>query len=139
MRTRHVLLLTALAAGLAAAPAISRDEQRDAPSQERIRADLPPGRSLQTMPHGRYQCALPGDADGAAFEVQEAESFRIFTASRYENNEGSGTYIMRGRALTFTRGPKKGENFRRIGDNQLRQLDDAGESTDLLCTRLGSR
>ncbi len=135
MRTLHVILLTLGAAGLASVPAISRDENEDG----RIRDDLPPGGSLQTMPHGTYQCALPGDAGGAAFNVQEAENFRIFTASRYENVEGAGTYIMRGRELTFTAGPKKGEMFRRIGDNQLRQLDDQGTRTDLLCTRLGSR
>ena len=91
------------------------------------------------MPHGTYQCALPGDAGGEAFRVQEEQNFRIFTASRYENVDGSGNYIMRGRELTFTRGPKKGEQFMRVGDNQLRKLDANRERTDLLCTRLGSR
>ena len=131
MRTRHVILLTAVAAALAAAPAISQEDQID--------PELPAGGALDTMPHGSYQCALPGDASGPAFRVQEEESFRIFTASRYENTQGAGTYIMRGRELTFTRGPKKGEQYMRVGDNQLRKLDTNRERTDLLCTRLGSR
>ena len=130
MQTRHIILLTAVAAALAAAPAISQEE--------RIDPALPAGGALSTMPHGTYQCALPGDASGPAFQVQAAESFRIFTASRYENEVGAGTYIMRGRELIFTRGPKKGQEFVRVGDNQLRKLDANRERTDLLCTRLGS-
>ncbi len=88
------------------------------------------------MPHGIYQCALPGDATGKAFEVVQGEGFRIRTASSYRDDNGSGTYIMRGDMLTFTRGPKKGQQFRRVGTNQLRKLD-KGAATKLLCTRLG--
>lgn len=132
MKTVHVILLTALAAGLAAGvPAIGQTDTSNAPR--------PSDGPLGTMPHGSYQCALPGDAGGAAFVVVEEENFRIFTASRYENSEGAGTYIMRGRDLTFTRGPKRGQQYQRIGDNQLRKLDANGNRTDLLCTRLGSR
>ncbi len=131
MKTRHVIVLTMAAATLAAVPAISQEE--------RINPNLPPGGSLDTMPHGTYQCALPGDAGSVAFRVQDQASFRIFTASRYENDEGAGAYILRGTELTFTRGPKKGEQFRRVGDNQLRKVEADGTSGDLLCTRLGSR
>ena len=139
MKTIHVILLTAFAAALAAgAPAFSMvelpgDDARD----EAI--PLPPGGPLRTMPHGNYQCAMPGDAGGEAIVVVEEENFRISTASRYTSADGDGTYLMRGDNLVFTRGPKKDERFLRIGDNQLRKLDDAGERTRLLCTRLGSR
>ncbi len=141
MKTLHVILLTAFAAGLAASvPAIGQEENTSATATP---ASAPPAGPLRTMPHGRYQCALPGDAGGAAFVVDDEESFRIFTASRYESggesNAGSGTYIMRGTHLTFTRGPRKGEQFERIGDNQLRKLSEDGTRSDLLCTRLGSR
>lgn len=132
MKTLHVILLTAFAAGIAATGPVLG--QQDTPA-----ATSPPGGMLRTMPHGRYQCALPGDADGAAYDVVEEEEFRIFTASRYENATGEGTYIMRGDDLTFTQGPKKGERFTRVGANQLRKLDARGSRTDLLCTRLGSR
>ncbi len=132
MKTVHIVLLTTLAVVLAAGvPAIGQEDHSA--------ASLPPGGALRTMPHGNYQCALPGDAGSAPFVVVEEQNFRISTASRYQTGEGSGTYIMRGRELLFTRGPRKGEQFRQIGDNQLRKLDAAGEDTDLLCTRLGSR
>lgn len=84
---------------------------------------------LKTMPHGVYQCALPGDAGGKAFDVQEGEGFRIRPSSGYTSPDGSGTYILRGSELTFTRGPKKGQRFERIGTNQLKR-------GKLICTRL---
>ena len=120
MKTSHVLILTAFAAVIAAAGPLIAQE----------------GRPLRTMPHGIYQCALPGDADGLAVEVVEAEGFKIKPASRYSNTEGGGTYLMRGRELVFTRGPKKGEEFRRVGSNQLQRVDENGALTKLLCTRL---
>lgn len=131
MKTRYVLLLTGFAAALAAASPLMVRAQND--------ATLPSDGMLETMPHGIYQCALPGDAAGRAFEVVPNEGFRIRTASSYRDGDGSGTYILRGNKLTFTRGPKKGQEFRRVGTNQLRKLD-KGEPTKLLCTRLlGSR
>lgn len=131
MKTVHVVILTAFAGAVAAVvPAKGQDERPALPA---------PGGMLKTMPHGNYDCAMPGDAGAEAFQVKQAENFRISTASRYTNAEGAGTYILRGDDLTFTRGPKKGERFVRIGDNQLRKLDSLGERTDLLCTRrLGS-
>lgn len=122
MKHRHVLLLTALAAGIAAAGPLFGQE----------------GRMLDTMPHGTYECALPGDAAGEAYEVVEAESFSIGPVSSYSNREGSGVYLMKGRELVFTRGPKKGERFKRMGRNQLQAMDDKGELGRLLCTRRGS-
>ncbi|MBD2842004.1 elongation factor P [Erythrobacter rubeus] len=89
-----------------------------------------PGGMLRTMPHGIYQCTLPGDAAGAAYETVEEEGFSIGPASSYTSPEGRGTYIMRGNTLTFTRGPKKGEQFERVGTNQLKR-------GKLRCTRLG--
>jgi len=132
MKTINVILLTAFAAGFAAlTPAIGKDDGENT-------VVTPSGGTLRTMPHGTYQCVLPGDAGGAAFVEVAEETFRIFTASRYESMDGAGTYILRGNELTFTRGPKKGEMFERIGDNQLRKLTASGSSTNLLCTRLGS-
>ncbi len=96
----------------------------------------PPGGMLSTMPRGTYQCALPGDAAGKPFEVVEAEEFAIGAASSYATAEGSGTYILRGKELAFTRGPKKGERFHKLGDNQLQRLDPDGKRGKLICTRL---
>jgi hypothetical protein len=132
MKTLHVIGLTAFAVTVASVvPASGQEDSPVAPA---------PSGMLRTMPHGNYECALPGDAGAEAFKVVDAENFRISTASRYTNSEGAGTYILRGRDLTFTRGPKKGERFQRVGDNQLRKLDAVGGKSDLLCTRrLGDR
>lgn len=132
MKTLHVIGLTAFAVTVASVvPASGQEDSPVAPA---------PSGMLRTMPHGNYECALPGDAGAEAFKVVDAENFRISTASRYTNSEGAGTYILRGRDLTFTRGPKKGERFERVGDNQLRKLDAVGDKSDLLCTRrLGDR
>lgn len=121
MKTSHVILLTAFAAAVAAVSPLLGQE----------------GRMLRTMPHGTYQCALPGDADGQAYKVVKDAEFSIDTASRYDSAKGGGTYLMRGTELVFTRGPKKGERFNRIGANQLRQVNADGTLGKLLCTRLG--
>lgn len=131
MKTIHVIALTAIAVTIASVtPASGRQENRA--------GSTPPGGMLHTMPHGDYECALPGNAGGDAYRVVEAESFRISTASRYTSAAGAGTYILRGDDLTFTRGPKKGERFARISDNQVRKLNANGEKSALLCTRRGS-
>ncbi|XUU60361.1 elongation factor P [Erythrobacter sp. HA6-11] len=96
------------------------------------------GGMLRTMPHGTYECAYPGSAAGAAIERAEAEDFRLSSASRYRNEEGRGTYLLKGDIFTFTRGPKKSERFIREGANRLRKLDSAGNATRLLCVRRGS-
>lgn len=118
MKTRYVFLLTAFAAGIAGtAPYIA-----DA---------APAGAQLGTLPHGVYQCALPGDASGDAFKVVKSEEFTIGAASSYRSAKGSGIYLLQGKKLTFTRGPKKGETFTRIGTNQVKR-------GKLICTRLGA-
>ncbi|MEP3051229.1 MAG: elongation factor P [Erythrobacter sp.] len=123
MKTRYVIALAALAAVLAAATPGARAQE---------------GGVLSTMPQGRYQCALPGDAGSVAYEVVESAGFRIGTASSYRNEAGRGTYILKGRTLTFTRGPKKGEKFRRVGTNQLQVIENGGSLGLMICTRLGS-
>ena len=92
---------------------------------------------LSTMPHGQYQCALPGDASAEAFRVVEEAGFRIGAASSYRADGERGVYILKGRSLTFTRGPRKGQQFRRIGTNQLSPIGDDGQPTRMICTRLG--
>lgn len=136
MKTLHVALLTAGAALFAASGPGLTHQQSGANSPS---ASLPSGGMLRTMPHGTYQCALPGDAGGEAYQVVDDEGFRISTASRYFSEAGAGTYILRGDKLTFTAGPKNGQRFDRVGTNQLRRLGEDGKRSELLCTRLGSR
>ncbi len=95
--------------------------------------------TLTTMPHGRYQCSLPGDAGGPARLMVEEAHFRIASASSYRSPKGRGVYIMRGKELHFTRGPKNGERYKRVGDTALQKLDAKGELTRLLCSRVGPK
>ena len=92
---------------------------------------------LRTMPHGPYECALPGDASREAWIPQDKESFRIARASRYRNEDGRGTYIMKGDELTFTAGPKNGQKMRRTGPNELRAINEDGSTGRLICVRVG--
>jgi len=136
MRTIYIILLAMTGAVLVTAgPVFSESRELGVTDQP-----TPPlGGMLRTMPHGIYECALPGDAGGRAFEIVASEGFRISTASRYTDEKGAGTYILRGDKLTFTAGPKNGQRFDRVGQNQLRKVKADGKDSDLLCTRLADR
>ncbi|UAB77021.1 elongation factor P [Erythrobacter sp. SCSIO 43205] len=133
MRTSLIILLAIGAVVATAGPVLPKTAGTSMQSQP------PGGGMLRTMPHGDYQCALPGDAGGDAYQAVPDEGFSISTASRYSSAAGDGTYILRGRSLTFTAGPKNGERFERVGDNQLRKLERDGKKGELLCTRLADR
>nr|WP_240049100.1 DUF4988 domain-containing protein [Parerythrobacter lutipelagi] len=100
-------------------------------------AEATPG-MLGTLPHGRYVCALPGDAGGAAWRELPDASFRIENASTYRTSDGSGIYLMTGKKVVFTRGPMKGVRFERVGNSTLVRLDDDGKRTKVRCTRGGT-
>ncbi|MBA4052241.1 MAG: elongation factor P, partial [Erythrobacter sp.] len=51
---------------------------------------------------------------------------------------GSGIYLLRGTEVVFTRGPKKDQRFRVLGENTLQKLAPGGGLTKLICTRVGS-
>lgn len=123
MKTAHVLILTAFAAALAASvPSGAQD-----------------GRPLRTLPPGDYECALPGDALGNAFETVAEQSFKIIPGSGYRDADGvRGLYLLRGAELVFTSGSKKGQRFRREGNNTLKQLKANGATGRLTCTRLSN-
>ncbi len=129
MRNRYIFLLIISAAAAAAF----------LPGQLRGQ-NAATGRSqglLGILQHGTWQCALPGDAGGAAYVAVPAEEFRIGTASSYINAEGNGIYLLRGDEVVFTRGPKKDQRFKRLGENTLQKLNPDGSLSKLICTRLG--
>jgi hypothetical protein len=139
MRTRYIILLTLCAAAVAAfgsgfAGAQDRDAARPA-SRPLAATD---GGMLATLQRGEWECALPGDAGGEAYVVVPEEGFRIGNASSYRNTEGRGIYLLRGTELVFTRGPKKDQRFRVLGENSLRKLAEDGSESKLTCTRLGN-
>ncbi len=142
MKTRYVILLTVGAAAAAAylpgsAQSQVRPNDRDA-SRPQGRAAAPAGGMLGIIDHGDWQCALPGDAGGKAFIEVPEEDFGIGTASSYNSAAGSGIYLLRGTELVFTRGPKKDQRFRVLGENTVQKLNADGSRSKLICTRVST-
>lgn len=97
------------------------------------------GNRLKTMPHGVYECAFPGDAGGPVWEPITEAGFVISHTSAYRTEEGRGTYLLKGKDLVITSGPKRGERYRRTGDAELKLIDDVGNLTGLICVKVASR
>lgn len=139
MKSRSILLLTMLAAAIAAATPMAARPIAPAEDQGATSgAQRDPGGPLRTLDHGRWSCALPGSAAGAAYQPVPQADFTVGPSSSYRSAAGGGTYILRGRILTFTRGPKKGERFEQIGRNTLRVLLRDGSTGRLTCTLVGA-
>ena len=92
---------------------------------------------LGLLPTGEYVCALPGSAAGKAWEPQPAHAFAILRASRYRTPTGSGTYLVKGDVIAFTRGPLRGRRMVRVSSTMVRELGNDGEPGRLLCQRTG--
>lgn len=139
MRTRTIILLTLCAAAIAAFGSGISGAQDRKDSIPGGSTPPPTGGMLGTLQRGDWECALPGDAGGEAYMVVPEEGFRIGNASSYRTADGGrGIYLLRGTELVFTRGPKKDERFRVLGENTLRKLEPDGSPSKLFCTRLGS-
>lgn len=96
------------------------------------------GGKLGTLPLGAYSCALPGDAAGQAWMPLEDKHFTIGNASTYHTPDGSGTYLMTGKQVIFTRGPMNGMKFERTGSGTLRWIDENDEMSQVRCVRVGT-
>ena len=94
-----------------------------------------PGGKLETLPRGRYTCALPGDALAEAFVVLQDKGFVIDNGSTYRTEAGTGTYLMTGDEVRFTRGPMNGMRFARTGPGSLRWIDENGQPGRVRCVR----
>ena len=92
---------------------------------------------LLLLDQGAYVCALPGDATGAAWIEQEGRDFSITGGSSYRTPRGSGTYLMEGKTVTFTRGPMRGMKMMRLGSGLLQQIEPGGKLGRLRCHRTG--
>ncbi|WP_370034066.1 elongation factor P [Qipengyuania mesophila] len=112
------LTLLAALAGLASPPAMAQ------------------GR-LSLLAQGEYICALPGDATGAAWIVQEGREFAVTGGSSYRTEQGSGSYLMEGKLVTFTRGPMRGAKFMLLGSGLLQQVGRDGKLGRMRCHRAG--
>ncbi len=89
---------------------------------------------IGTVERGTYLCELPGDANGAAGIEQPQENFRIVNSSRYQVEDGSGTYLRRGDILTMTSGPRTGDSYQVMSDTFFRKIEN-GEPGRLRCVR----
>jgi hypothetical protein len=146
MKTRYVFLLLVSAAAIAAllpsrGHGMDRGQDQSsgrAASRPEASTGMPAGGMLSILRHGNWECALPGDAGGEAFVPVPSEAFRIGTASSYDSPTGSGIYLLRGREVVFTRGPKKDQRFKVLGENTLQKLAADGSLTKLICTRVGN-
>lgn len=94
------------------------------------------GQLLGTMPHGVYQCSLPGDAAGPAWRPIEGGRFTIGNASSYSTRLGKGTYLLSGKEFVFTRGPWKGARYRRTGSWRLQLIEPDGKLGRVVCARI---
>lgn len=97
-----------------------------------------PGGPLGTLPIGEYVCSLPGDAGGKAWHIVPEKGFTIGNASTYHTDQGSGTYLLAGDQVRFTRGPMKGMRFERTSHGTLRWLDEDGNRGRVRCIRNGA-
>lgn len=97
-----------------------------------------PGR-LGTLPLGNYVCSLPGDAAGDAWIVLPGEGFTIENGSAYRTDSGSGTYLLAGEMVTFTRGPLKNARYTRSGNASLQRIEADGKPGRVRCVRTATR
>lgn len=87
---------------------------------------------IGTIERGRYTCELPGDAAGEAGIEQPEQNFRIASSSRYVSHQGRGTYLRRGDVVTFSSGPRNGEQYAVISPTHLRRMEN-GQPGRLRC------
>jgi len=92
-----------------------------------------PADTIGTLQTGRYVCELPGDALGAAGIHRVDADFVILNASGYQAVVGAGSYLLVGKTVTFTSGPRQGEQFRLVTSRFLRRLNGDGSDNPLRC------
>ncbi|WP_345719767.1 hypothetical protein [Qipengyuania polymorpha] len=92
---------------------------------------------LGLLPQGEYVCALPGNAGGAAWNEVQGRNFAITGASSYRAGNGSGTYLLEGKRVTFTRGPMKGMKMMRVSSGMLQEVGRDGKLGRMRCHRAG--
>lgn len=99
--------------------------------------NMPHAGRIDTLPLGRYECTLPGDASGPAWNRIPDRDFAILNASSYEAQGERGVYLLRGTEVTFTRGPLKGLMLERAGRRILRERQSDGTLGRMRCVRAG--
>ncbi len=90
---------------------------------------------IGTLHRGDYFCEEAGDALGEAGVHQPGEDFTALHDSVYRTSKGQGSYLLTGKLIIMTSGPKQGERFLRLSDGFLRRLAPDGTETALRCIR----
>ncbi len=94
-----------------------------------------PGGAIATLQLGSYVCETPGDATGPAGQRVPAQDFTIINASSYATGSGRGSYLLTGKIVVVTSGPKKGQRFHKLSGSFLRLLEPDGNDSSLRCIR----
>lgn len=94
---------------------------------------LQPSGRLGTLPNDIWRCGTPGDATGAAWDIDPERTFEIVNNSSYENGGAGGTYLLLGTSVTFTSGPMNGQRFERKSRNRIALLGEDGKPTGIAC------
>lgn len=96
-----------------------------------------PGGKLGTLALGRWTCELPGDAVTDPTPRPD-ESFTAVPDSSYETTHGGrGSYLLLGKRLTMTSGPRIGASYVVESTAMVSKLDANGTETPLRCVRAG--
>ncbi len=98
---------------------------------------VPQSDRIDTLPIGSYECTLPGDAAGPAWNRVPEHDFSILNGSSYEARGERGVYLLRGDEVIFTRGPLKGKVMERAGRSILRERLADGTLGRMRCVRAG--
>jgi len=92
---------------------------------------------IDTLPLGHYECTLPGSASGPAWRRVPGADFAILNSSSYVANGQRGIYLLRGKRVTFTAGPMRGQTMERTGQRILRARNADGSLDPMRCVRTG--
>jgi len=94
-----------------------------------------PGGPIDTLQLGTYACELPGDATGPAGVRVAEQDFEVINASSYTAQGARGSYLLTGRDVVMTSGPKQGQRFVRISASFVRLAEADGSPGALRCIR----
>ncbi len=90
---------------------------------------------ISTLHRGDYLCEEDGDALGEAGIHQPTEDFTVLHDSVYRSTAGRGSYLLTGKLVVMTSGPKRGERYHSLSDGFLRRLAPDGTESTLRCIR----
>ena len=92
-----------------------------------------PGGVIGTLPLGKYDCELAGDAGGPVRVAAAEFDFRVINGSNYRAAGERGSYLLTGDVVLMTGGKLKGLKLHRVSDGFLRRVEADGSDGELRC------